>query len=186
MSARDATKIPRGPGRLFLNPTDLSAATYGGTELGATRAHEYELMDSAPGWVLAEEFRSLPVEGVESGGLWMIFYALMRQADPTALAFLFPNTATGASTGDKVIVGDAAGTIRAGAKLSDRYAKVLFAANDPAHESVILYKALPVVVEGSRVMAEIMKERNIAASFVTIPDASGRLYKIGRLADLSL
>lgn len=187
MAARDQDKIERGPVRLILTPTNLAGShpTYGGTELGAFRAVEYEIV--APNFPLPyEEFGGTPGEVIE-GGEWCILYGLMRQWDATALAHVFRNTTTGASSGGKVVHGTVPGTVRAGALGTARAAKILAVPeNVSAHEALYLPAGFPFVVAESRVAMSVLRERVLAVAWLGLPDASGRCWVKGKIADLTL
>jgi hypothetical protein len=186
MSTRDVDKIERSPARVVKDPSNLAAAfPYGGTELGAFRALEHELFGGAfP--IPYEEWCGVPGDAVE-GADWCIAYGLMRQWDATALAFFFRNTTTGASSGGKMVHGTAPGTVRSGALLSGRAAKILIVPDNPTdHEALYLPLAGPVIVGESRVAMSILKERNLAVSFMGFPDATGRCYVQAKIADITL
>lgn len=189
MSTRDVTKIDRTSGRLVKDPTSFAAAfPHGGTELGAVRAVELEFMVGKVGLVLAEEYGGVPVEGVDPAD-WAVLYCLLRQWDDTAIAAIWPNTATGAASGSKVITGGAKGAVRAGALLTARAAKILFVPDDATnHRSIYLPRAIPVIVGESRVAASVLRESNVEVSWIGLPDGSAtrRSYQVGKLADLTL
>lgn len=187
MSAPAASAIDRGPGTLIITPTNLSAASpYGGTQLGAARSFEIDFLDDeilVPG----EEWRGATTEAIEvQRGL--IFYCLMRSFDASGLATIFPNTSTGSSTGTKGIDGGVQSTVRSGHLRSTRAVKLLFAADDASKRSVLIYKAMPIILPGHRTQFTILGESAIGMAWHALPDTanSGRTYQIKRLADLAL
>lgn len=187
MSAPAASAIDRGPGTLIITPTNLATATtYGGTILGATRAHEIDFLDDeilVPG----EEFGGATTEALEVQR-GCIFYCLMRGFDANALATIFPATSTGSSTGAKVIDGGVQSTVRSGHLRSARAVKLLLAADDPTKRSVLIYKAMPIILPSDRTRFAIFSETTFGIAWHGLPDTanSGRAYKIGKLADLTL
>ena len=188
MAAPAETAIDRGPGNLIITPTDLSAAApYGGTYLGAARDIECDFLDDEDLLIPGEEFAGQPVDALEMTGCFAL-YSLMCGFDASAVATIFPNTSTGASSGAKVIDGSAQGTIRSGHLRGGRAVKLLFAPLDSAKRAVIIYKAMPFVPKGARTRYSILYESAIPVIWIALPDTanSGRTYKIGKLADLTV
>jgi len=175
------------PGRLVKGPTNLAAAfPYGGTELGLVRglwleprARHFE--------VLGEEYGQEPVEVLQLG---FSFYVgtLFRAWDNDALTALWPNSAAGSSSGDRVLSWP--GTIRSGDKLSDRAFKMLFVPRDTSnHPSVLVYKAIPVIEDAPQVVHRITAEWRYPASFMALRDdtlTSDKAIFWGKIEDLSL
>lgn len=187
MGAPSQTSVVRGPGLLIVNPTDLTSPPYyGGTCLGATRAHEYDLLDDEI-VVPAEEWAGAVSEGLEvQRGI--AFYAILRSFDADAVAAMFANTSTGTS-GGKVVNGSVQGSVRSGHLRSARVKKLLLAPNDATNgEAVIVYKAMPYFLPGDKTRLSILGEINFGTVWHSLPDTanSGRTHKIGRLSDLSL
>ena len=187
MSARDATKIIRVPGRLAVAPTNLATAfPHGGTELGAVRAVALRLRQRDFD-VVAEEFDEV-VETVHGAMRVVGLACLLRQFDDTVIAKVFPSTSTGSSSGSKVI--DIPGTARAGRLASATAVKYVFTPdNQTDHQAIILYKAdAALETDGAEIMCHMMQERVLPVVFKPIRDTSSpaRVCKIGKLADLSL
>lgn len=183
MADRDLTKALRNRGRLCINPGNLAAEfPHGGTDLGLIRAcsvrfgHTYTL-------IKAEEWGNEVVEGIDEGEA-IALACLLRGADDNALNTVYPNTAVGATSKHRVIEGP--GSNRAGALLSARSVVLCFSPDDPNHEMVLLYKALPMLDETAELALSTTDEFETAAVFTGIRDGSGRLYKVGRKVDLSL
>lgn len=188
MAAPAETAVDRGPGNLIVTPTDLSAAApYGGTYLGAARDIESDFLDDEDVIVPGEEFAGAPVEALEMTGCFAL-YSLIRGFDATALATIFPNTSTGSSSGAKVIDGGVQSTVRSGHLRSSRAVKLLFAPLNSAKRAVLIYKAMPFIPKGARARYSILYESVIPVVWLALPDTanSGRTYKIGKIADLTL
>lgn len=184
MAAGDVTKVDRGPGYLVKAPTSATGPSYGGTILGLTRGQDLKFISPAT-LCPAEELGGAPWDGVE-GGEWPVFLVLFREWDDDILQTIYRNTATGGSSGKKVVTGGAAQTVRAGHRLSDRGQKLLFAPHDPTKRAVLLLNALPVLAEDSPIAFAIAKEQVHAVSFIGAPDASGLTHKVGLIGDLGL
>ena len=189
MSARDINQVLQSPGRLCINPTDLTIAfPHGGTELGAVyRAY----CQQTTGYfdVHAEEFGGAIVESIWSGENFA-FGAILRQWDETAIGTVFPNTVTGSTTARVGLKhwSDAASPVRPGHLLSGRSVKLLFSPDDPVNcRAVILYRALPKVTESLTLALRLNERQEIPVLFVAIPDAaSSRVARVDFLKELSV
>jgi len=205
MSASDVRKILRIAGKLCINPTDISDTAqfpYGGTALGVTRAAEFRF-GIKTALVTAEEWGQAPVESVYTGEV-AVFAFVLREFDNDAIATLFPNTAVGATSGDRVIEGrvDGVGVNRAGYLLSDKAVSLLFApqvdktTTTPGSTTFIPYdlqpmiyvrKAIPMVEEASMLQLSLAEEVGIGVVFQGIPDGgTGKVYEVGKRGDLTL
>lgn len=201
MSLAEVRNILHIPGHLCINPTDISDSTefpYGGTALGVTREAEMRF-GIKTSLVYAEEFGT-PVEAVYTGDT-ALFAFVIRDLDNDALATVFPNTATGSTSGDKVIEGRVSGVSenRAGYTMSSQSVKLLFAPRventDPSSTTyipfdeqpmVLIPKAVPLVEETSMLQLSIKAEIGVGVVFQAIPDSSGRLYDVGKRGDITL
>ena len=183
MAAGDPTTVRREDGILIASPTtNTGSAPYGGTYLGMTYAHEVGMVD-APSLVPAEEFGGAPVEGLE-GGKWLVFSAIFRGWDNDAINHLFPNTSL--NTTRKIAAGTTE-TVRAGHLVSGRAFPLLFVPKDAINNrSIYMPRALPIVTGESRSMRSILKEAATHATFIAIPNASGRVYDIDILSRITI
>lgn len=192
MADANVRDILRVPGRLYLNPSDITAdPPFGtGTAIGLTRDVEFR-MGIRTGIVTAEEWGSAPVELVHSGES-AVLACVLREWDDDALAATFVNTGTGAVSGNATILGrvSGAGVNRAGYLISAQSAVLVFAPlsldGTPAHPMVILRKCLPLVEETAMLQMSLSEELGIAMVWQCIPDSSGRLYDVGARGDLTL
>jgi len=186
VGAPNVDKADRTSGVLIKTPTDLSstlALAYGGTKLGLSRAHRASFFD-VPNPVPLEELGGVPGEFLE-GGKWCALTALFRGWDDDAIATVWPNTST--SGGTKVISAGTGESVRAGHLGTDRGIKLLYAPNNPQHRALIIYRAIPILLpEESDIVLSALGETAIEVRFVGVPDASGRVYKIGKLSELTL
>ena len=188
MSTGSVRDVLRVPGKLVINPTDITAAfPHGGTELGLTRDSEMRFGIKTE-LVHAEEWGNQPVESVYCGES-AVFAAVLREWDNDALSNIFPNTGTGSVSGDKTILGrvDGVGVNRAGYLLSGKSFILLFSPKSvDRHPMVIIRKAIPMVEESSLLQLSLAEELGIAVVFQAIPDSSDRLYDVGKREDLTL
>ena len=184
MALPDATKIFRVPGRLCIDPTDLSTAfPHGGTAIGiASQIRVVTGIEEAR--VTAEELGGQAVEAI-LGKRDFVLGCLLRQWDNDAIGTLFGSDATTGSSGDKVI--NWPGTDRAGYQLSARSVKLCFTADrQTEHPSLLVYKAIPLVAEAEAMRLTVLAELVMPAVLLGIRDSSSRVAAMGLLSDLSL
>ena len=170
-----ATAVTRNilfmPGRLYKDPTDLSAAApYGGTALGMTRNMEFRF-NAAHQPITAEEWGNQVVD-VVYGGMAPILGATLREFDPAALAAIFLDTEVGDPSGHTTI-NIRADSERAGAQLSTKSMKLLFVPRASIRQpSILLRDALPVVADDAMVALAMHQEMGINVLFYARPDTN--------------
>lgn len=194
MAADDARRIQRIPGRLAFGCSDLTAVwPHGGTGLGATKAVLFQIV-SASYPVTAEAFGGEPVEYIESGVVVGLGCTL-RTFEDDAVDLLFRNTAAGTQTQRQVI--SEPGTVRAGNWMSGRGVLLVFTpegmtqaqsatAPDVDAPMLVIYRAIPMIDETASLDLERGQEFGIRVMFRGIRDSSGRVYKMGPRADISI
>jgi hypothetical protein len=188
MAVADVGDVLKLPGRLCINPTDLSLDfPHGGTALGLTRAAEFRF-GIQTSIVTAEEWGQQPVEAVYAGAS-AVFGCVLREWDNDAISAIFPNTGTGTISGDSTILGrvDGVGVNRAGHLFSAQALVLLFSPRSvDRHPMVLVRKALPMPDETAMIQASLAQEFGIGVVFQAIPDSSDRTYDIGARGDLTL
>lgn len=188
MSAADLNQALSAPGRLVINPTDLTATyPYGGTQLGETREVRAILTG---GWfdVEAEEYGGAIVESVWSGEN-VALGCFLRQFDETAVATVFPNTKTGATTKRVAITHwmDAASPVRPGHLLSARGVKLLFVPFDVDRIRCVYFsRATPRTNEVVALEKALGTREQTPAVFLAIPSAAAKVYQIDFLREITL
>lgn len=185
MAAASPANILRLRGRLVASPTNLGAAyPHGGTEIGLVRdaRFKYGVITQE---ITAEEYGGTATEAVYAAES-AVFAGIARDYDNDMIARLFPNTATGGSGFARV---DHLAT-DAGRLLSSDSIVLLFA---PAatnattgHPHILVYNAVPVLDAAAELQLHAGAEAGVAFVFRCVPDASSRIYAIGRRGDLSL
>lgn len=188
MSTALVRDVLRIPGRIVINPTNLASAfPHGGTEMGLTRDAEMRFGISTS-LVTAEEWGQAPVESVYTGES-AVFAAVLREWDNDAIDNIFPNTGTGATSGDRSILGRVSGGSfnRAGYLLSNKSFILLFSPKAvDRHPMVLVRKAIPMVEETSLMRLSLAEEFGIGVVFQAIPNSTGQVYDIGKREDLTL
>ncbi len=183
MGALDPTKVHRVQGNLCVDPDDLSEVfPHGGKAIGIT--HYVTLLPTTRKFLLtAEEYGRETTEELYMGRDWVVS-CLIRQWDNDMITTMFPNTAVGGTTGDRVI--KEPGGLAPGVPLSTRAVKLCFSPIDAAQPGFIVYRALPQVEIAARFRFHLISELGFIAVFRALRDANGNTHQIGRLADLTV
>jgi hypothetical protein len=163
-----------------------TAFPHGGTALGITRDAEFRF-NHRHHIVTAEEWGNSPCEVLDCGE-GAILACVLREFDNDMLAKVFLNTATGASSGDKTLsFGPVLATNKPGYRLSVKGFKLLFSPRSvDTHPHILIYNAAPVMEDAALIQMSLAEEMGVAAAFIALPDATGRVYAIGKREDLSL
>jgi len=177
------------PGRLAYGCTDLTASwPHGGTGMGFVDKTWVEI-DSPVYPLVAMEYGGEGVDEIALGGRALI-RCVLRDDDTDALGVAPLNSAAGVPSGYQVISGLGANV--AGTFHSSRAVVVVFTpqsvidGDDGAHDLVVFFHASPRFDEAQRIAHHAQEERQYALAFRALRDSSGRNWKIGRRADLSL
>ena len=184
MAAPDEAIVYRSGGTLWLTPTSITPPGYGSaTQLGVT--HNVKLSPVVRQFnVTSEEHGGEVVEGVNMGRDWVLT-TLIRGYDAASLpAAGWFNTATGSSSGKKVL--SEPGGLAIGSLLTGKAVKLLFAPFDTAHPGFLAYRALPNLQSLTKISYSSTKDWSYLATFRLVRDASSRALQIGVVADLSI
>lgn len=183
MATPAITKVYRSVGALYLSPSDLAAAPpYGGTALGIV--NEVRLTAATRSFPIeAEEYGGEAVDEVYQGRDWTMT-ATIRGYDDDTLARLFPNTAAGSSSGQRVI--SEPGGLLAGSLLIGRVVSLLYAPFRTGDPGFLLYQALPNLRLSSSSKFGLDEDLAFDSVWRAIRDASGRTLQIGLVEDLTL
>ena len=172
------------PGRIAKDPTSFATAfPHGGTALGDTSGlaigHVMRTKE-----IPAQEFGTW-VDQLYCGEKWS-FSGSFHSWDADALATLFPNTATGSTTGEKVVKYSHTG-YRAGQLLSSRSVKLIFTPDDQKMIPAIYFRnAIPSIDGQSRYRLSLQDETVFPFVFLALPHDSGNGVEFGFLEDLSI
>lgn len=190
MSTADLAQVLSAPGRLCINPTNLTLAfPHGGTALGEVYKIEV-LITNAYFDVEAEEYGGRIVESLWTGEN-VALACILRQWDETAMGTIFPNTTTGTLSKRVGLKGweQVTSPVRPGSLVSARSVKLLFSPFDAQrNRAAILYRALPKVNDSVTLNQMLPTRQEIGAVFLAIPDASSpsRVHRIDFLKDLEV
>lgn len=188
MATANPRNIRRTRGRIAWNPTDLTVAfPHGGTELGIVRNLIFRF-GIATEEIRAEEWGNVPTEYVYAGSSAFLA-AILREFDNDAIDAIFPDTPTGSASGDESIRGAVSGSgVTLGGTLLSAQAGVLVVSPEApqSQEFLLLYNAIPMPAEASELQISAGEEMGIAVVFRAVPDATHRMWHVGKRRDLSL
>jgi hypothetical protein len=183
----DVGQYLRVPGRLVVNPTNMSSAapTYGGTDLGLVRD---VAIHPGRGWEVVRD-ESFGVEAndvLDLGESWSLVAVMRNLTDPVFSTF-FPAVATGAVTGKKMVDYPGSTPFRPGTLRSGSAVKLLFVPDDTErHRFVYFPKALPLVEEAAEIASRLDRELGVPVVFLAIRDASNRACRWALRQDVVL
>lgn len=187
MATATLTNILRLRGRLVAAPTDLAAAfPHGGTELGLTRSaiFKYGVITTE---ITAEEYGGHITEATYQAESAM-FAGVLRDYDRDAVNRIFAQTAAGG--GDGAVRRVFHNATHGGILLSSRSIVLLFAPvagnATTGHPHILMYNAVPMPDAVAELQLSAGVEAGVAFAFRCIPDATERIYNIGRRGDLTL
>lgn len=184
MALSNVNRIIRAPGRLVVAPTNLSAAfPYGGKELGNTKlvvlsilGGSYKVNNEALG----------EITDVLDADKRFVFSCFIRGWDDDALQLLFADQyVVGSATGHAVY--EEPGLSVPGSSAVDVARKLLFVPYDTVNvPALIMYRAVPDWGDNAQLVFNSSDDLGLAFAADLLRDASNRILKMGRLADLTL
>ena len=185
MAAPALTIVSKVRGWLVKSPANNnSPPTYGGTILGATRAHVF-----APNQRTFEH-RS-PTYGVTVDeldlGMSAVFTAILRGWDEDAIAAIFPIYATTGGR-NQVYFDTTHSTGAAGTWVSQYAFPLLFAPLNPTtHKAIYFYAALPRLRQTAEMAMQANAPMEIPVMFTAAPAVTtGIPFRWGKLADMTI
>lgn len=185
MVAGNASRILRAPGRLVVNPSDLTVAyPYGGTEVGKTRLVTLTSLGTAYR-VECEGLGGEPSDILEAPARF-VFSCFLRGWDDDAVEHFFAdNFVQGAKTGHSLI--REPGLRVGGSSALSRAVSLLYVPDDPIHApACLVYRGVPDWNDGAEIAWQRNEELGIPLAVDCVRGTTGKIVEIGRLADLSL
>lgn len=184
MATPSALEALRVPGRLCVDPSDLTTAfPHGGTGLGLMRDHRY-LPGVKTAIVTAEEFGGVPVDSYHLGDAPTLL-AFLRDWDVDAIQKIHPSGTTGATSGDGFISVDVNSSARAGLQISTTF-KLYFSPLDDQNPAVYFPLVFAHIDAAAEMQLAVNEEAGLAVVFVAMPDTNGRLVQVGLPEDITL
>lgn len=180
-------RVIRAPGRLIVNPveefaSDVAVFPFGGVDMGKVNLAVLQPMGST---VRVESEAGYTTDVLESNERW-VMSCFLRGWNNDVLRYLRPEFwATGEETQHAVV--SVPGSQLPGASAMSRAVALAFYPDDAVHSpGFILYRAVPDWSDGAEFAFQRQSELGIPMSFECVRDATARVLKIGRMADLEL
>lgn len=186
MSAGNVARTLRAPGRLVINPTDLTLAfPYGGTEVGKTRLVVLRNLSPSLFRVTSEGLGGEPTDILE-GPPHYVFACFLRGWDDDAVRMFFAdNYVQGAASGHALL--REPGARRSGSSALGRAVRLLYVPDDPVGAPAMLaYRAVPDWDDNAELAFQRRDELGIPLLAELVRGASGKILEVGRVADLTL
>lgn len=186
MAAGAITRTLRNPGRLVVDPTDLSTTyPYGGTEVGLTNQATISVLSDEPVRVWSEGLGE--VTDVLEPNKRFAFSALLRGWDHDAVETLFPRNYTAGTTSPNHAIYSEPGSRTPGQSAVGRAVILLFVPDDLLHgKAVLCYSAVPEWTPGAEVVFQRSEEVILPVVADCLRDANDNILAVGTFADLSL
>ena len=184
MATGDVARILRAPGTVYLNPTDLSAASpYGGTAVGHTNLCALQPL----GTPFRVEYESLGEAGdiLEPNNAY-VFVCFIRGWDDDAVNLFLHGEHEDGSTTQHAVFAEP-GDSTPGESMLSRAVTLLYVPDDLIHvPGLIVYRGVPHWTEGSELAFQRGTELGIPLTLECVRDENGNTLRMGRFADLSL
>ncbi len=184
MAAGNVGDILRNPGRVVVNPTNLSNAyPYGGSEIGKTRGVVLQPLGS--GFRIEAEGLGEATDVLESRIEYVVGFVL-RGWDKSALQLLFSGGYAAGAVSQRPVWSEP-GNVTPGQSAYSRGVSLLFVPDDPVNvPALLVYHGVPGWPEGVEVALQRGEEFAFAVALDCLRDSNGNILAVGILADLSL
>lgn len=171
----------------FVKPVQFvrGVLSFGGTQLGATRAHIYK-----PGHrqepITAWEFGGSPVDKLWMGAAPM-FLAVLRTFDYDAVSLIFPSTESTAGRYRILHKVNDNSAARSGSVLLSTLAGVLLWTPEKTtdQQAIKMYAAIPDIEATAEFQFSPLAEFGMPVVFTALPYTDGVQDRMGKLGDLS-
>ena len=185
MAAGNATRVLRAPGKLVVNPSDLTLAyPYGGTEVGKTRLVVLTSLGASVK-VSSEGLGGEASDILERTNAY-VFSCFLRGWDDDAVAkFFATNFVQGPVSGHAVF--REPGNRVPGSTALARAVVLLYVPDDAVNNpSAIMYRGVPEWTDGADLAFQRQEELGIPLTVDLLRSDTGNILEVGRLVDLSL
>lgn len=184
MVAGLAHKIIMGPGKLIIDPTNLSLSSpFGGTEVGLIES--FILQNLSEPFLVWNESLGEPTD-IKEGKREVVASCLARGWDDDLVEQLLPSGQAEGST-SKHRMYDYPGTVVPGASILGNGVILLFEPDDELHvPALIIRNAIPYWNPSIEQVRNRKTELITPVAFHCLRDASLRIITVGMLSDLSL
>jgi len=184
VAAGAASRVIRSPGRLVVEPANLSTEfPYGGIEVGKSQGFALTPLGS-PFLVMCEALGEA-TDVLEGENRWA-FSVFLRGWDSDAIRYLLPE-GYDQGTVTRHATYSVPGTATPGESALDRSLVLIYVPDDTIQSpAVLLYRAIPDWSDGAELAFQRGQELGLPLTFECVRDDNGQILAIGRLPDLSL
>lgn len=185
MTAGSASRVLRVPGRLVIDPTDLTDDfPHGGTLVGRTRL--VVLKPLANPFRVESEGLGGDASDVLEGSNHYVFACFLRGWDDDAVALLLPDGYTqGSVTGHAVF--SSPGLNAPGRSALGRARTLLYVPDNPVDApAVLIHRGVANWGDGAELALQRQTELGLPLVVECVRAADGRILDLGRLPDLTL
>ena len=184
MAAGSASRTIKAPGRVVVNPTDLSTAyPYGGTEVGRTNAAVW--LPQGTMFRVESEGLGEATDVLEANNR-CAFACFVRGWDDDAIAKFFSGNYTAGSVSQHAVFSEP-GTTTPGQSALSRAVILLYVPDDVIHvPAMLVYRGVPEWTDGAELALQRGSELGLPVTLDCIRDTNDNILSVGRLADLSL
>lgn len=185
MAAGNASRILRAPGRLVVNPSDLSLAyPYGGTEVGKTRLAVLQSLGT--GYRVECEGLGGEASDILEGPARYVFSCFLRGWDDDAVETLFADNHVAGDVSGHAVLREPFARI-SGSSALPRAVSLLYVPDDPINApACLIYRGVPDFSDGAELAWQRGEELGIPLAVECVRGVTGKIVEVGRLADLSL
>jgi hypothetical protein len=185
MASGNVSRVLRAPGRLVIDPLDLSSAfPYGGVEVGKTKLVVLTTFNTSVR-IECEGLGNEPSDILERTSRY-VFSCFVRAWDDQAIEkFFAQNFVQGSVTGHSLL--REPGNRVAGASALSRAIKLLYVPDDPvSNPAVMIYRGVPDWSENAELAFQRQEELGLPIAVECVRNGNDNILEVGRLADLSL
>lgn len=187
MAAGNVSRIIRAPGRIIIDPTDLSAiaqdGTYGGTEVG--KSNQCALTPLGIPFRIESEALGEATDVLEPNNRYL-FNCFLRGWDDDGIELLRSGGYELGTTSQHSTFA-VPGSVTPGQSAIARAVILLYVPDDLIHNpAVLIYHGIPDIAEGAEFALRRPDELGITLAVDCLRDSNDNILRVGRLADLSL
>ena len=185
MASGNVSKVLRAPGRLVVNPINLSSDfPYGGVEVGKTRLVVLTAFNTAV-QIECEGLGNEPSDILERTTRYVMTCFVRAWDNDAVKQFFASNFERGDVTGHAIL--REPGNRQAGSSALSRAKTIMYVPDDPfSNPAVLIYKGIADWSENAELAFQRQEELGLPIAIECVRDDAGQILDIGRIADLSL
>lgn len=184
MARGNPAHIVRAPGRIVVNPTDLSQPyPFGGVEVGLTMGVRLQPLGSS--FRVLSEGLGEATDQLEGNIRWVFAFVVRNWDDDAVRLFYSGGYSEGPVTRHALL--SEPGFTTPGASALPRALTVLYVPDDRVNvNAALIYRGVPEWPEGADIAFERGVDQMLPVALECFRDSNNRIHRVGRLADFSL